>query len=151
MSKAILVFLFCLLVALSICDKTGLTDIPSFLKIIPSTKRTEMEKIVLNVTLSQNQINEQLDEWGKTLGGPLANLYTSYKNAFFEAKKELKEKHDAVMANETDEEFKKVDSEIQNIAENLDMPIGEVRQEIFNIINNQTDEIKQKLKNNSPY
>uniref|UniRef100_A0A0K0F7U4 DUF148 domain-containing protein n=1 Tax=Strongyloides venezuelensis TaxID=75913 RepID=A0A0K0F7U4_STRVS len=149
--KYLIFFLFTLLLNFSICDKTGLTNIPSFLKIIPSNKRTEVEGIVLNQTLSQNEMYQKLDNWANTLGQAFNSLYKSYKKAFLEAKKELKEKHNLMLQSETDEDFKKVDAQIQSIADNYDMPIGEVRYEILQIINNQTDAIKEKLKEKSPY
>ncbi|CEF68083.1 Domain of unknown function DUF148 domain-containing protein [Strongyloides ratti] len=110
-----------------------------------------MEAIVLNQTLSQNEMYAKLDDWANSLGKVFNSLYLSYKNAFLEAKKELKEKHNLMLQSETDENYKKVDQEIQSIADDYDMPIGKVRSEINKIISNQTEEMKQKLKEKSPY
>uniref|UniRef100_A0A0K0DSD6 DUF148 domain-containing protein n=1 Tax=Strongyloides stercoralis TaxID=6248 RepID=A0A0K0DSD6_STRER len=149
--KSIIFFIFTLLFCPSISDKTGLTSVPSFLKFIPPEKRIAMENIILNQTLSQNQVNSKLDEWGLTLGRLFNNLYLSHKNAFLETKKQLKEKHNLMLQQETDEEYKKVDSQIQALADNLDMPIIEIRRGIQSIINNQTEEMKQKIKEKAPY
>uniref|UniRef100_A0A915D5W0 SXP/RAL-2 family protein Ani s 5-like cation-binding domain-containing protein n=1 Tax=Ditylenchus dipsaci TaxID=166011 RepID=A0A915D5W0_9BILA len=114
------------------------------LDVLNSTQKWQLIRIVSNVSLSKNQIEQQADAWVSNQGSAIQEAYELYKQTLQALSTEMQVIHSQIAQN-LSVEAKKVDADLIAILTNNDLNMLEQCEEARAVLANTTQQVKHEL------